>query len=146
MNQLEDSSREIEPLFRAARSASRPPPPPPATPARCSDEGEIPHPGPVFFPSTFVLDISCTFDDRFTQSGDLRPGEGSGHLGTGPRSARYRPSLPHIAIALAAVLAFALNYLALQSRDATTLVAIADSSIAGYSPDPGFDTARAPPG
>jgi Flp pilus assembly protein CpaB len=50
------------------------------------------------------------------------------------RSARYRPSLSHMAIALAAVLAFALNYLALQSRDATTLVAIADRSIAGGSP------------
>lgn len=50
------------------------------------------------------------------------------------RSARYRPSLSHIAIALAAVLAFALNYLALQSRDATTLVAIAGTSIEGGSP------------
>jgi Flp pilus assembly protein CpaB len=58
----------------------------------------------------------------------------AGTSAPGPRSARYRPSLPHIAIALAAVLAFALNYLALQSRDATTLVAIADSSIAGGTP------------
>ena len=50
------------------------------------------------------------------------------------RSARYRPSLSHIAIALVAVLAFVLNYLALQSREATTLVAIADSPIAAGSP------------
>jgi Flp pilus assembly protein CpaB len=50
------------------------------------------------------------------------------------RSARYRLSLSHFAIGLAAVLAFVLNYLALQSRDATTLVAIADSSIAAGSP------------
>jgi len=50
------------------------------------------------------------------------------------RSARYRPSLSHIAIAFVAVLAFVLNYLALQSREATTLVAIADSSIAAGSP------------
>jgi Flp pilus assembly protein CpaB len=46
------------------------------------------------------------------------------------KSARYRPSLSHIAIALAAVLAFVVNYLALQNRDATELVAIADSPIA----------------
>ena len=50
------------------------------------------------------------------------------------RSARYRPSLSHIAIASAVILAFVLNFLALQSRDATTLVAIADSSIAAGSP------------
>lgn len=49
------------------------------------------------------------------------------------RSVRYRPSLSHIAIAFVAVLAFILNYLALQSREATTLVAIADSSIAAGS-------------
>jgi Flp pilus assembly protein CpaB len=47
-----------------------------------------------------------------------------------PRSAQYRPSLSHIAIAFAALLAFALNYLALQSRDATTLVALAGRPIA----------------
>ena len=50
------------------------------------------------------------------------------------RSARYRPSLAHFAIAFAVVVAFVLNYLALQSRDATTLVAIADSPIAAGSP------------
>jgi Flp pilus assembly protein CpaB len=50
------------------------------------------------------------------------------------RSARYRPSLSHMAIALAVVLAFVLNYLALQSREATTLVAIADSPITAGSP------------
>ena len=49
------------------------------------------------------------------------------------RSARYRPSLSHLAIAVAVVLAFVLNYLALQSREATTLVAIAESSIAAGS-------------
>jgi Flp pilus assembly protein CpaB len=46
------------------------------------------------------------------------------------RSARYRPSLSHIAIALAALLAFSLNYLALQNRDATSLVAIAATPLA----------------
>ncbi len=46
------------------------------------------------------------------------------------RSARRRPSLSHIAIVLAALLAFAFNYLALQNRDATTRVAVADAPIA----------------
>jgi Flp pilus assembly protein CpaB len=46
------------------------------------------------------------------------------------RSARYRPSLSHIAIAVAALLAFGLNYLALQNRDATSLVAVAASPLA----------------
>jgi len=50
------------------------------------------------------------------------------------RPARYRPSLSHIAIAFAVVLAFVLNYLALQSREATTSVAIADSPIAAGTP------------
>jgi len=38
--------------------------------------------------------------------------------------------MSHILIALAAVLAFGLNYLALQHRDATTLVAVADGRLA----------------
>jgi Flp pilus assembly protein CpaB len=46
------------------------------------------------------------------------------------RSARYRPSLSHIVIALATLLAFGLNYLALQNRNATSLVAIAASPLA----------------
>jgi Flp pilus assembly protein CpaB len=46
------------------------------------------------------------------------------------RPARRRPSLSHIAIALAALLAFGFNYLALQNRGATTMVAIADAPIA----------------
>jgi len=50
------------------------------------------------------------------------------------RSARHRPSLSHIAIALAALLAFVLNFLALQNRDATSLVAIADAPIAKGAP------------
>ena len=50
------------------------------------------------------------------------------------RSAHYRLSLSHVAIAFAVVLAFVLNYLALQSREATILVAIADSSITAGSP------------
>lgn len=50
------------------------------------------------------------------------------------RSARHRPSLSHIAIALAALLAFGLNFLALQNRDATSLVAIADAPIAEGAP------------
>lgn len=51
-----------------------------------------------------------------------------------PRSARYRPSLSHIAIAIAALLAFGLNYLALQNRDATSLVAVAAAPIAEGAP------------
>ncbi len=50
------------------------------------------------------------------------------------RSARHRPSLSHIAIALAALLAFGLNFLALQNRDATSLVAIADAPIPEGAP------------
>jgi Flp pilus assembly protein CpaB len=46
------------------------------------------------------------------------------------RPARRRPSLSHVVIALAALLAFGFNYLALQNRDATTLVAVADVPIA----------------
>jgi Flp pilus assembly protein CpaB len=41
------------------------------------------------------------------------------------RSFRRRPSLAHILIAVAAVLAFAFNFLALQDRDSTQLVAVA---------------------
>ncbi len=41
------------------------------------------------------------------------------------RPRRRRPSISHILIALAVVLSFGLNYLALQSRDATTTVALA---------------------
>ncbi|HEY7469719.1 MAG TPA: hypothetical protein VIC07_09380 [Acidimicrobiia bacterium] len=44
------------------------------------------------------------------------------------RSVR-RPSTAHILIVVAALLAFGLNYLALQSRDATVLVAVADGDI-----------------
>jgi Flp pilus assembly protein CpaB len=43
------------------------------------------------------------------------------------RKPRKRPALAHILIALAAVLAFGLNYLALQTRDAIVIVAVADS-------------------
>jgi Flp pilus assembly protein CpaB len=46
------------------------------------------------------------------------------------RPARRRPSLSHVAIALAALLAFGFNYLALQNRGATTMVAIAAAPIA----------------
>jgi Flp pilus assembly protein CpaB len=46
------------------------------------------------------------------------------------RPARRRPSLSHVAIALAALLAFGFNYLALQNRGASTMVAIADAPIA----------------
>jgi Flp pilus assembly protein CpaB len=42
--------------------------------------------------------------------------------------------MPHIMIALAALLAFGLNFLALQNREATTLVAIADRPIAEGTP------------
>jgi Flp pilus assembly protein CpaB len=50
------------------------------------------------------------------------------------RSVRRRPSASQLLIALAAILAFGLNYLALQSGDATTLVAVADSPIAEGTP------------
>lgn len=50
------------------------------------------------------------------------------------RPARRRPSLSHLAIGLAALLAFAFNYLALQNRDATSLVAIADRPIPEGAP------------
>ena len=43
---------------------------------------------------------------------------------------RRRPSMSHILIALTAVLAFGLNYLALRGRDATVLVAVAAEAIA----------------
>ena len=46
------------------------------------------------------------------------------------RPARRLPSVPHILVALAAVLAFGLNFLALQSSEATTLVVVADGAIA----------------
>lgn len=46
------------------------------------------------------------------------------------RPVRRPPSVSHILIALAAVLAFGLNYLALQNRDATTMVVVADGPIA----------------
>jgi Flp pilus assembly protein CpaB len=47
---------------------------------------------------------------------------------------RRRPSLSHILIALAAVLAFGFNYLALQNRDASTMVAVATAPIADGTP------------
>lgn len=50
------------------------------------------------------------------------------------RPARRRPSMSHIMIAVAAFLAFGLNFLALQNREATTLVAIADRPIPGGTP------------
>lgn len=42
---------------------------------------------------------------------------------------RRRPSLSHILIAIAVILAFGLNYLALQDRGATRLVAVADRDL-----------------
>lgn len=49
------------------------------------------------------------------------------------RPARRRPSLSHLAIVAAAVLAFGFNFLALQNRDATAMVAVAARPIAGGS-------------
>lgn len=54
------------------------------------------------------------------------------------RSSRRRFGLPHALIAVAAILAFLFNVLALQNRDETVLVAVADTSIAegsALSPD-----------
>jgi len=42
---------------------------------------------------------------------------------------RRRPALAHLLIGLAVILAFGLNYLALQSNGATTLVAVADTDL-----------------
>ncbi len=58
----------------------------------------------------------------------------AGTSGSTARSVRRRPSFSHLMIGTAAVLAFGLNYLALQSKDNTTLVAIADGAIAEGSP------------
>lgn len=49
----------------------------------------------------------------------------AGASGPAGRNLRRRPSLPHILIAFAAILAFAFNFLALQDRDSTQLVAVA---------------------
>lgn len=45
------------------------------------------------------------------------------------RATRWRPSLSHILIGLAAMLAFVLNLLALQDKSSTTLVVVADGPI-----------------
>lgn len=50
------------------------------------------------------------------------------------RRARRRPSLSHVLIVLAAVAAFVLNYLALQDRDQSVMVAVADRAVSGGSP------------
>jgi Flp pilus assembly protein CpaB len=50
------------------------------------------------------------------------------------RPVKRRPSASHIMIALAALLAFVFNFLALQGREATTLVALADRPIAEGTP------------
>ena len=49
------------------------------------------------------------------------------------RSIRRRPSASHLLVALAVVLAFVLNILALQGRDASVMVAVADQPIAAGS-------------
>ncbi len=54
----------------------------------------------------------------------------AGTLPPASRAVRWRPSLSHILIALAAILAFALNFVALQDKSSTTLVAVADTPIA----------------
>lgn len=46
------------------------------------------------------------------------------------RSGRWRPSLSHILIGLAAILAFVLNLVVLQDQSSTVLVAVADGPIA----------------
>lgn len=57
----------------------------------------------------------------------------AGTSASSARSARRRPSISHILIGLAALLAFALNFLALQERDATRLVAVSAAPIAAGS-------------
>lgn len=46
------------------------------------------------------------------------------------RAGHWRPSLSHILIAIAAILAFVLNMVVLQDQSSTTLIAVADSAIA----------------
>lgn len=57
----------------------------------------------------------------------------AGTSASSARSVRRRPSISHILIAVAALLAFALNFLALQDRDATRLVAVSAGPIAAGS-------------
>lgn len=57
---------------------------------------------------------------------------GAREAGTSPDTQRkrgWRPSLSHILIAVAAILAFVFNFLALQDRSDTTLVAVATSDL-----------------
>ncbi len=54
----------------------------------------------------------------------------AGSLPPTGRTVRWRPSLSHILIGLAAILAFALNLVALQEKSSTTLVVVADGPIA----------------
>ena len=58
----------------------------------------------------------------------------AGSLPPTGRTVRWRPSLSHILIGLAAILAFALNLVALQERSSTTLVVVADNPIAAGTP------------
>jgi len=53
----------------------------------------------------------------------------AGTSASAARSVKRRPSISHILIALAALLAFALNFFALQDRDATRLVAVSAGPI-----------------
>jgi Flp pilus assembly protein CpaB len=65
------------------------------------------------------------------------PSVGTREAGTSEpirRPPRRRIGLPHVLIAVAAILAFLFNFLALQSRDETVLVAMAGTSIAQGSP------------
>jgi len=77
-----------------------------------------------------ALDIDSLVQDRLPNV-NVTP-LGAREAGTSPeiqRKSSWRPSLSHILIAVAAILAFVFNFLALQDRSDTTLVAVASSDL-----------------
>jgi Flp pilus assembly protein CpaB len=77
-----------------------------------------------------ALDIVCRLQDRLPNV-NVTP-LGAREAGTSPEIQRkrgWRPSLSHLLIAVAAILAFVFNFLALQDRSETTLVAVATSDL-----------------
>ncbi len=73
---------------------------------------------------------------------NVTPLSSSREAGTSPAARRNRlrrPALSHVLIALAAVLAFVFNFLALQDRSETTLVAVAGTRLLPGSPLSGAD-------
>jgi Flp pilus assembly protein CpaB len=87
-----------------------------------------------------ALDIGAWFEDRLLFV-NVTPLVDTRGAGTSPvaKPSRFRhPSLSHVLIALAVILAFTFNFLALQDRDRTVLVAVANGPLdAGTTVDPG---------